>query len=212
MGTANDLARTLAIPTDLVAAADVIVAGHRRRIDVGTVNGHPFFNVASIGLSAELAHELSPELKRRWGRLGYALAALRVLLRARRFAAWIGEDGAGTRVRTMQIGVGNGVFYGGGTVVAHDAAIDDGHLDLYSLEMRAVWKLALMLPVFRAGTHGAWSEVRTARGVEFEIRTRRPRPVNADGELLTRTPAVFGVRPAAVEVFVPPRAAAGAQL
>jgi YegS/Rv2252/BmrU family lipid kinase len=202
-GTANDLARTLGIPPDLDAAAEIIVAGHRRRIDVGSVNDHPFFNVASIGLSAELARELSPDLKRRWGRVGYALAAIGVLMRARRFAAWIGEDGDGVVTRTLQISVGNGVFYGGGTVVAADAAIDDGHLDLYSLEMRRVWKLALMLPVFRAGTHGAWSEVRTARNVAFEIRTREPLPVNADGELLTRTPARFRVHSAALEVFAP---------
>ena len=126
-----------------------------------------------------------------------------MLARARRFAAWIGEDGAGVRTRTMQIAVGNGVFYGGGTVVAEDAAIDDGHLDLYSLEMRTVWKLALMLPTFRSGQHGAWSEVRTARGTEFEIRTRRPKPVNADGELIAETPAVFKVLPGAVSVFAP---------
>ncbi len=203
MGTANDLARTLGIPVELEAAADLIVAGHRRRIDVGSVNDLPFFNVASIGLSAELAHELSPDLKRRWGRVGYALAALRVLLRARRFRAWIGEGGEEVATHTMQISVGNGVFYGGGTMVAADAAIDDGRLDLYSLEMRQVWKLALMLPLFRAGTHGAWSEVRTARGAAFEIRTRKPRPVNADGELLTHTPAIFRVHPGAIEVFAP---------
>ena len=78
MGTANDLARTLGIPDDLEAAADVILAGHRRRIDLGTVNGQPFFNVASIGLSAELAQPFGG-MKRRWGRPGYALAALRAL-------------------------------------------------------------------------------------------------------------------------------------
>ncbi|TIP77033.1 MAG: lipid kinase, partial [Mesorhizobium sp.] len=44
-GTANDLARTLEIPLDLLKAADVIVEGGRRLIDVGTVNGHAFFNV-----------------------------------------------------------------------------------------------------------------------------------------------------------------------
>jgi diacylglycerol kinase (ATP) len=66
-GTANDLARTLGIPADPVEAARVILRGHRRRIDLATVNGHPFFNVASIGLSAELADTLSTGLKRRWG-------------------------------------------------------------------------------------------------------------------------------------------------
>jgi YegS/Rv2252/BmrU family lipid kinase len=207
MGTANDLARTLGIPDDLDAAADLVLAGHRRRIDLGSVNGQPFFNVASIGLSVDLARELSGEIKRRWGRAGYALAALRALARAERFSAFVSENGASFRTRTMQIAVGNGRFYGGGTVVAEDATIDDGHLDLYSLEISTVFKLALMLQSFRSGAHGAWSEVKTLRGTEFEIRTRRPRPVNADGELIAETPAVFKVHPGAITVFAPPRAA-----
>jgi hypothetical protein len=60
-GTANDLARTLAISGDLPQAASVIAAGRRGRIDLGDVNGHPFFNFASIGLSAELARQLTRE-------------------------------------------------------------------------------------------------------------------------------------------------------
>ena len=203
LGTANDLARTLGIPDDLEAAADVIVAGAMRRIDIGSVNGHPFFNVASIGLSVDLARSLTPEVKRRWGRLGYAMTAMRVLARARRFSALISEGGETTRVRSLQIAVGNGRHYGGGNVVEETAAIDDGHLDLYSLEMRDVWRLALGLRSFRSGMHGAWTDVRTARGVEFEIVTRSPREVNADGEIVTRTPAQFRVHPDAVRVFAP---------
>jgi len=203
LGTANDLARTLGIPDDPEAAADVILAGHRRTIDLGTVNGEPFFNVASIGLATDLARELSGGLKKRWGRLGYAIAAFRALARARRFSAWIIENDATTRTRTMQIAVGNGRFYGGGNVVAEHATIDDGHLDLYSLEMRTVWRLALMLSSFRSGEHGAWSEVTTLRGTEFEVRTARPRPVNADGEIVTETPARFVVHPKAITVFAP---------
>ena len=88
-GTANDLARTLSIPLDFAAAADVIVEGHSRRIDVGTVNGHAFFNVASIGISSELAQKLDPAIKKRFGRLGYSVAALRVILAAQRFRARI---------------------------------------------------------------------------------------------------------------------------
>ena len=45
--------------------------------------------------------------------------------------------------------------------------------------------------------------VRAARGRTFEIRTRKPRPVNADGELVTFTPAQFGLHEKAVTVFVP---------
>ncbi len=128
---------------------------------------------------------------------------MRVLARARRFSAWITEGDTTTRVRTLQIAVGNGRHYGGGNVVEETAEIDDGHLDLYSLEMANVWRLALGMRTFRSGAHGAWTDVRTARGVQFAIRTRTPRPVNADGELVTTTPAEFRVRPRALRVFAP---------
>jgi YegS/Rv2252/BmrU family lipid kinase len=205
LGTANDLARTMRIPEDLGEAAGVIAAGRLRAIDVGFVNDRPFFNVASIGLSVDLTRGLTPGLKRRWGRLGYAFAGMRVLARARRFSARITEGDETTHTRTLQIAVGNGRHYGGGAVVEETAEIDDGHLDLYSLEMRNVWKLALGLRTFRSGTHGAWTDVRTARGIEFDITTRSPRPVNADGEIVTETPARFRVAPRAVRVYAPSR-------
>lgn len=203
MGTANDLARTLGIPMDLSEAADVILKGAIRKIDIGSVNGHAFFNVASIGLSADLAQGLLPELKKRFGRLGYALAASKVLLKARPFSATIREKDDVSKVKTFQIAVGNGRHYGGGNVIEADASIDDGRLDLYSLEFGTVWKLAGMLRSFRAGTHGAWNEVRTARCVEFEVETKRPMPVNTDGEIVTSTPAKFLVHPGAISVFAP---------
>jgi diacylglycerol kinase (ATP) len=205
-GTANDLARTLSIPLDFAAAADLIVAGHTKRIDVGLVNGHAFFNVASIGLSSDLAQKLDPEVKKRFGRLGYAVAALRVLYSAKRFRARIVEKGIGTQVKTYQIAVGNGRLYGGGNIVAESAEIDDGRLDLYSLEMPNLWQSVLMARAFRAGTHGAWNEVRTARCVEFDVETKHPMPVNTDGEIGTSTPAHFRVLPAAVTVFAPQEA------
>ena len=203
-GTANDLARTLGIPADLTRAASIIAAGRGRRIDLGDVNGRPFFNVASIGLSADLARQLTREMKRRFGRLAYALASMRILLKARPFRATIVGPAGAVRVRTLQITAGNGRYYGGGMTVERSARIDDRHLDLYSLELKRVWKLAFMLPWFRNGAHGAWSEVRTARGTAFEVRTRRSLPVNVDGEIVTTTPARFTMLPRAVAVFAPP--------
>ncbi|WP_457089453.1 lipid kinase [Microvirga sp. P5_D2] len=204
LGTANDLARTLGIPFDLDGAAQVIADGLTREIDLGIVNGEPFFNVASVGLSAELAQQLTRDIKRRYGRLGYAMVALKVLSQARPFRATIRSETENVRVRTLQIAVGNGRFYGGGNAVEQDAAIDDQHLDLYSLELNRAWKLAFMARSFRHGRHGAWREVRAVRAKEFDIRTHKPRPINADGEIVTQTPAHFSIRPGAVTVFAPP--------
>ncbi len=53
------LARTLSIPLELRAAADVVVGSKTRRVDLGLVNGHSFFNVATVGLAADLAAGLT---------------------------------------------------------------------------------------------------------------------------------------------------------
>ena len=63
LGTANDLARTLELPADLRACAELIIQGKTRRIDLGQVNGKSFFNVASLGISTEVTRSLNSDLK-----------------------------------------------------------------------------------------------------------------------------------------------------
>jgi diacylglycerol kinase (ATP) len=188
LGTANDLARTLGIPEDPVAAAAIVAAGRRKRIDVGEANGRPFFNVASIGLGVDLTRALTRDAKKRWGVLGYAVAGLRTLGRMRSFTVMIQEGET---------------FYGGGMTVSEDAAIDDGRLSVYSLEVHSIWRLLMLLPAMRQGRQGRWQQVHTLSGVDIMVRTRRPRSVDADGEITTKTPTRFRVLPGAVEVFVP---------
>lgn len=80
LGTANDLARTLGVPEDPERAAAVIADGRTTRLDLGYVNGRPFFNVASLGLSVDITRRLTKVMKRRWGRLAYPIAAAAVIL------------------------------------------------------------------------------------------------------------------------------------
>ena len=61
----------------------------------------------------------------------------------------------------MQVAVGNGRFYGGGNLVHAGARIDDGILNVYSLEPRAWWRLLIMARAFRAGEHHKLRAVRS---------------------------------------------------
>lgn len=203
LGTANDLARTLEIPKSIPEACKIIANGKVKRIDVGKVNGKHFFNVASLGLSVQITQQVRRDLKRRWGVLAYAIAALQVIYRTRPFKAEICYLDRSIQVRTVQIAIGNGRYYGGGMVVDDDATIEDRKLDLYSLEIRQWWQIFPLIPAIMRGKQGNWPGVRTLKGQEIDIYTRRPYPINTDGEITTYTPAKFQLVPQALPVIVP---------
>lgn len=202
-GTANDLALTLGIPAEPLAAAAVIAGGRTRRIDVGKVNDVYFLNVASIGLSVEITERQDAELKRQLGVLSYLLTALRTLGGARPFDVVIEHDGVRHAIEAFQVAVGNGVHYGGGMRVAESAAIDDGMLDVYAIATASIPELIALGPRLIDGTLGTHDKVTTFRAASLHIDTGKRMPVNTDGEITTETPAAFSVVRGALEVFAP---------
>lgn len=203
MGNANDLARTLGIPTKPADAFAIIAAGLTRRIDVGEVNTKHFLNVASIGLSVDIAQRLTNQQKRRWGVLAYIGNAWEALHGSSSFSARIECNGDRADLQSLQIAVGNGRYYGGGMTIAEDATIDDRLLNLYAIERQRWWRLAIMLPALRWGKHKLLDGVHTMSGQVIRIETDKPMPINVDGEVVAETPADFRVLPAALPVFVP---------
>jgi diacylglycerol kinase (ATP) len=207
-GTANDLARTLGLPMDVAEAVKVIAAGHVKVIDLAEVNGKPYVNAASFGLTTDVTKQLDPDKKRRWGVLAYLIAAWKALRRARGFSIEIdepahnGQPERDWRMRSIQVVVGNGRSFGGGMTVDAEATIDDGLMHLYCIKALPWWKVLLLLPALRLGTHASSKHVHNATGSRFAIRTKRPIPISADGEILAETPANFTMRPRALRVFV----------
>lgn len=206
LGTANDLARTLGLPQTIPEACQAIAADHLRYIDLGCVNGKHFFNVASLGLSVKITKRLSSGAKQRWGVLAYAFTAMQVFSQTRPFSAELRANGESISVRTLQIAIGNGRYYGGGMAVASDAAIDDQRLDLYSLEVKRWWQMIPLLLTMRRGEHATLPWVRSIQAQTIEVYTRRPYAINTDGELTTETPATFRVVPKALAVLAPEKA------
>ena len=202
MGTANDFARSLGIPADPVAAADIIAQGQTRRINLGSVNGHYFFNVANIGLGPEVTHHLTGDLKKRWGVMSYAAALVEALRRKRSFAVSINVDGKRFATRSLQLAIGNGRFYGGGNVVDESSTIADGKLALYCIKSAKIINLLVLLPLWRLGLwrHGG-ERVIVESGKTISIDTRKPKEVHADGEAVCYTPAEFRVIEKAIEVY-----------
>ncbi len=204
LGTANDFARTLGIPNQPGAAAEVISAGHVRPVDLGRANDAYFLNVASVGMSVSAMGSLSDETKRRFGMLAYLLAGAHVFARHATFRIRVASGPDSIETTAHQVVVGNGRFYGGGVLVAGQSTLEDGLLQAYALGTRGRWQLLrtvamlrLGVPVNRPGDH--FLETAALR-----VETIPRLDVNCDGEIRTRTPVDFSVEPGALRVLAPP--------
>ncbi|GAC1497682.1 MAG: lipid kinase [Vulcanimicrobiaceae bacterium] len=202
LGTFNDLARTLEVPTDPEQAVAVILEGHLKALDVGRVNGKFFVNEASIGISTHIARRQTSEVKKRFGFLGVIGTTLATVRHSRPFRVDVAYNGTTEHFRTIQLTIANSHHFGG-FITNKEASIDDGYLDLYSLEL-SNWSQAVPLikPIVRHELSDS-KAVRARKATRFEVRTTRPRHIFTDGEPATMTPATFEVVPKAIRVFVP---------
>jgi YegS/Rv2252/BmrU family lipid kinase len=205
LGTANDFAAALQIPMDLPGAAKVIAAGHVRRIDLASVNGVLFFNVAHIGLGARVTMRVTSEAKQQWGRWSYLRTLLATVTERRAFWACLEHGSIRDKIRVIQITIGNGSRYGGGMVLTEGAGLDDGLLHVCSVAPARLWKLLALFLQLRRGATQDPEAMRLLHLPEITIRTRKRMRVTAGGESVTETPAHFRVLPAALRVFAPPQ-------
>lgn len=204
LGTANDLARTLAIPTDLEQACRVIAGGRTRAVDLGTANGHYFANAAGIGLQPEVARHASPTSKRWLGPLAYIVAAGQAWRHSRPFRSRI--EIAGREPQTLdsiQLTVANGRYFGGGMLVDSEATIDDSLLHLLHIEPVSALQLLSILPRLYRGTESTAQGTWVADARALDVHTDRKLAVSLDGEPWTHTPVRFEIAPAALQVFIP---------
>lgn len=76
VGTANDFAKYLGVPSDVGAACKQILESKPKRFDLGKINDKYFVNVASTGIFTDISQKTDPHLKNTMGKLAYYLKGL----------------------------------------------------------------------------------------------------------------------------------------
>jgi YegS/Rv2252/BmrU family lipid kinase len=203
LGTTNNFARSLGIPLRPPGAFEILRGGKVADVDLGRVGDHTFANLASLGVSVEVATHVRPLVKRLLGRLAYPLTALTILPGHRPFRAVIHLDGQRLELTTHQLNIANGRFHGGWQI-ARDISIDDRRLVIYRLGTAG--RLRLMAAMVRQAVTGRRRDL--ARGPfltarEFWLETDPPLAVDVDGEVRGMTPLPLRVSPNALRVMVP---------
>jgi len=104
----------------------------------------------------------------------------------------------------MQVTIANSPRFGH-FISVQDAAIDDGRLDLYAVEIGSGADLFSAAGAIVAGCRHATGGLHSFRSAAFDGTTRRRHHVTAEGEPAGRTPARFESLSlsAALRVFVP---------
>lgn len=209
-GTGNLVARTLGVPLGTRAAVAALVAGAVARVDLGELAaagggaGRLFAFAAGGGVDARMIEGTSARWKRRVGWLAYAATATRAVVRPSRFVARVAVDGEELGGEATAVIVANfGAVLGGLFHFGPGIREDDGLLDVCvfrpaSFAQSAAAFLRLVRRDWRP--HPAIT-YRAGRSIRVEAEPAEP--VQADGELLGRTPFTVEVLPLAATLLVP---------
>ncbi|HET9944737.1 MAG TPA: diacylglycerol kinase family protein, partial [Actinomycetes bacterium] len=184
LGTGNDLARTLGIPLEPADAAQALLDGSPRRLDllVDDQDG-VVVNVVHLGVGAEAA-EKATGLKDRLGKAAYPVGSVLAAAGPTGWDLRVEVDGSAVEVDgpALMVVVANGRTIGGGAEVAPDAAPDDGLLDVVVATSTGPLARLGFGVALREGEHVDRDDVATRRGSTVTV-SGQPFPLNADGEL-----------------------------
>jgi YegS/Rv2252/BmrU family lipid kinase len=202
-GRGNDFARVLGIPPDPVAACAVLRSGVARELDLGQVGQRTFIGIASCGFDSE-ANRIANETRIVRGRLVYVYGALRALWAWKPATFSIRLDGGEPLSLTgYTVAAANSGAYGGGMLLAPDASLQDGLLEIVLVSEVPKLRFLRLMPTLFKGTHVRQAAVQVLRAREVEISADRPFTLYADGDPIAELPATVRALAGAVRVMVP---------
>jgi diacylglycerol kinase (ATP) len=201
LGSIMNIPRMLGLPRDLDGAAEVLRAGHTRRIDVGDANGRTFFEASSVGLHAAIFGEMA---KADAGDFGAILRSIVTAFRYRPSRMTIELDG-GRRIETraLVVAIANGPYMGAGFTVAPDALLDDGRFDIRIFRHYSKRELARHFASIAFGRRAYAPLSQTERSARILVTGARPLPTRSDAQDPGVTPLTCTIIPGALLVIAP---------
>jgi YegS/Rv2252/BmrU family lipid kinase len=127
-GSGNGLARHLGVPLNLAGALRRLAAPTFSRMDVGVMNGHPFFCTAGLGFDAHVSQHFARAGSR--GLSTYLRVTLREYRRYQPVAVRIDLNGQVEETNCYVLAFANASQYGNNAYIAPRADLRDGLLDV----------------------------------------------------------------------------------
>ena len=222
-GTGGDFRRSLGMPQNHRDAAVALRDGITKTIDVGRVTFHDhdgdemsryFVNVSSAGLAAEVIKRVKSQKIFDWlplealrGKANFAASTLQEIVNLEGTTLRVRfDDGDEHQLRTIAFCVANARYFGGGMMIAPDAKLSDGLLNVVNIGDLTTARIVMKAPSLYRGTLGSMQEVRMTKARRIEISAADPGEeilIETDGELPGKLPATYEIIPNALSIRVP---------
>ncbi|HOT98347.1 MAG TPA: diacylglycerol kinase family lipid kinase [bacterium] len=201
-GTGNSFSRDLAIRTH-ADAMQKILAGQTRPVDLGLCTcgdrRFVFINILGFGFVADVAQKAWSY--RRWGALNYVIGVFIITKNLRSYPLEMEIDGRLYQRDNIFVEISNSRKTGGDMIMAPDALIDDGLLDVVLLNKVSRLRLLSALPKIFKGTHLQMKEVEHFTAKSMSFKTIPAKALTPDGEIAGSTPMTIAVLPGKIRVF-----------
>ena len=199
-GTGNDVARYFDLPRkDPVAAADRVIAGVTRQVDLARSGDKYFATVLCAGFDA-MVNERANRMTWPKGQMRYNLATLAELRTFTPLHYTLDLDGRQVRLDAMLVAVGNGPSFGGGLRITEGALLDDGLLDVVVIRPMSRGGLVKTYPKLFNGTHVTHPKYEHHRVRSVTVASPGI-TAYADGERLGALPLTVTAAPGALTVL-----------
>ncbi|MBB5351688.1 YegS/Rv2252/BmrU family lipid kinase [Haloferula luteola] len=206
-GTANLLARALAIPIDREDALQLALHdGVAVSMDVGHLIDHDryFALMAGSGWDADLIKAADRELKNRLGFFAYVISGLKSLFSLTRSRIQLTVDDQTFRFRAHTvIAINVGEIHGSGVALGSNLSPHDGKLDLAIVSPNSL--AGILRVVFRLLTrrYDGATELRYFKAERIRVEAHPPLNLEIDGEPIGTTPFEAHVVPGGTQLIVP---------
>jgi diacylglycerol kinase (ATP) len=202
VGTGNSFIKDLGIDT-AEQGLTALVRGKTRAVDVGrlrcSAGEYLFVNLVGAGFVADVASRAQGF--KMFGDASYTIGVLIGLIGLRGASCRVTADGVESEREAIFVEICNSRKTGGDMIMAPDAVVDDGLLDVVIARAMGRTTLLGLFPRIFTGEHVKDPHVESFRCSRITVSFDRPQRVTPDGELLGTTPLEVEVVPRAIEVF-----------
>lgn len=201
LGTSNTFVRSLGLPATYKKAMAIIGLQTIKSVTLGSINGVLFPNIAGIGVPSRVADNLTNRMKRYLGPFAYVVSGLRELVRHDAFLCSIYFDGKIEQFYTHHLLIANGKYHGH-LPIGKAASLRKNQLVIVAFGITSSrWHYLKSMLGFGFHRHERDQNVRSFPITKAYLTTKPGRRIEADGELISKTPATILVIERAIKVF-----------